>query len=68
MCTLLYLYIMRKIVANNGSLTLFLYPLQETIERARIAEAFMNASSTAGLSENLDTLATLVDQEDNGQL
>jgi transcription factor IIIB subunit 2 len=40
--------------------------VEETIERARIAEAFMNASSTAGLSENLDTLATLVDQEDNG--
>ena len=27
----------------------------------------MNASSTAGLSGNLDSLATLVDQEDDGE-
>lgn len=39
-------------------------PMQDTIARARIAEAFMNASATAGLSDNLEHLAKLVDEED----
>ena len=41
--------------------------MQEIIERARIAEAFMNTSTTAGLSDNLDSLARLVDEEEDGE-
>ena len=36
--------------------------MQETIERARVAEAFMNAT---GLSDNLEDLAKLVDQDED---
>jgi transcription factor IIIB subunit 2 len=36
--------------------------VQETIERARVAEAFMNAT---GLSDNLEDLAKLVDQDED---
>ena len=41
--------------------------MQETIERARIAEAFMNASTAAGLSDDLDNLVKLVDQDEDGE-
>ena len=38
--------------------------MQDTIARARLAEAFMNASTAAGLSDNLESLAKLVDDEE----
>ena len=41
--------------------------VQDTIARARIAEAFMNASATAGLSDNLEHLAKLVDEDDEDE-
>ena len=43
----------------------FFFVVQDTIARARIAEAFMNASMTAGLSDNLEDLAKLVDEEED---
>lgn len=41
--------------------------MQDTIARARITEAFMNASATAGLSDNLEHLAKLVDEDDEDE-
>ena len=59
------MYILAKLTASVHVHTFFTAShvfMQETIERARIAEAFMNA---AGLSDNLEDLAKLVDQDED---